>query len=118
MNLQDFYKEIQGDYSDILSRLLKDDRIKKFVLKIPEKTEFNDLEKEIIAKNYENAFLIAHTLKGISLNLSFNKFTKEISELTELLRPKKVDDYDYLMSVFNKCKEEFTKTCELIKQID
>lgn len=37
-------------------------------------------------KDYGEAFRMAHTLKGICLNLIFDRLSKSLSELTEALR--------------------------------
>ncbi|MCR4742728.1 MAG: Hpt domain-containing protein [Treponema sp.] len=86
MKLKEFYEEIHGDYNEILTRLMKEERIEKFVLKLLEKNPLNDLKEKIDQRNWQDAFVCAHTLKGLSLNLSFTDFTEKVSDLTELLR--------------------------------
>lgn len=37
-------------------------------------------------KKYEDAFRAAHTLKGVSLNFSFDRLSRSVGALTETLR--------------------------------
>lgn len=98
MKVKEFYEEIHGDYNDIMSRLMKEERIERFILKLLEKDSLNELKEKIDQRNWQDAFVIAHSLKGLSLNLSFTDFTKKVSNLTELLRYAK-DENIYINQV-------------------
>lgn len=86
MNIKKFYEEIGGDYNEALTRLMNDALIEKFVLKFKETQSIEPLKQAISAHDYEQAFFHVHTLKGVSLNLSFKKLGAAASELTEMLR--------------------------------
>ena len=47
MKVKEFYEEIHGDYNDIMSRLMKEERIERFVLKLLEKDSLNELKEKI-----------------------------------------------------------------------
>lgn len=67
---------------------------------------FIKLKKELENKNYDEAFKIAHSLKGVLGNLSITPMYKIVYELTELLRVKKDIDYkeyiDKLLDIRNE----------------
>lgn len=92
MTIEECYKEFDGDYQDVISRLITDARVEKFALRFLDTQELSQLETAMSAENWDDAFLAAHTLKGIALNLGFSNLAKKDSELTEVLRPRKVDD--------------------------
>lgn len=67
---------------------------------------FFDLKEEIEKKNFELAFQISHSLKGVLGNLAITPLYKIIYELTELLRAKKDIDYKgYIDELLNKRNE-------------
>lgn len=118
MTVQEFYKKIDGDFDGTLSRLMKEDRIRKYVLKFSESGEFDALVHALEEKDYETAFRSSHTLKGVCLNLGFSKLAASGSALCEELRngPPKIDvgpmleqvraDYNETMSAIEAFKAE------------
>ena len=69
MTLEECYKALGGSYTDVLSRLMNDKMITKYLGKFTEDTSYNDIFTALEAKDYETAFRAAHTLKGLCLNL-------------------------------------------------
>lgn len=114
MNIKEFYNEIGGNFDEILMNLGKEERILKFVLKFPEEKVLDKLSAALNAKDYETAFREAHNLKGMSINIGFNKLYQVSSDLTESLRFGPKGDVEGLYSIV---AEEYNKTCELIGQI-
>lgn len=88
MTLEQFYETIGGDYSEVIGRLMNEHIAKKFVCKFAHDPTYSQLEQAMHLRHSEEAFIAAHTLKGICLNLGFSELGKSVSELTELLRPK------------------------------
>lgn len=86
MTLKECYSAIGGDYDDVLSRFMTDTLIKKFVLKFLDDPSYTALINALDAKNYEEAFRAAHTIKGICQNLGFTELLNSVSPLTEELR--------------------------------
>ena len=84
---KEFYEKIGGDYSDALSRLMRDSLIHKFVLKFPDDKNFAALKEAVGGERWDDAFAYAHTLKGVSLNLAFARLSAELVTLNDLLRP-------------------------------
>ena len=86
MNVKECYAMIGGDYEDMKRRFLTDVRIQKFALMFLRDRSMEDLRAGMRDEKYENAFLAAHTLKGVCLNLGFSGLLAPVSEITELLR--------------------------------
>jgi HPt (histidine-containing phosphotransfer) domain-containing protein len=86
MTIQECYKAMGGDYDDAISRLRKEESLKKFARLFLKDTSFAQLTESLKSGDYETAFRMAHTLKGTTSNLSFQKLAASSTELTELLR--------------------------------
>ena len=84
---KEFYDKIGGDYTDALSRLMRDSLIRKFVLKFPDDKNFAALKEAVGEERWDDAFAYAHTLKGVSLNLAFARLSDALVTLNDLLRP-------------------------------
>lgn len=114
MELKEFYDKIDGDYEDTVSRLMKDEIVKKFVIKFLNDKSFEELKSNLESSNMEDAFRSAHTLKGVASNLGMTKLYTVGSEITEALRHKEYDGVDVM---FEAVEKEYMKTIELIKQL-
>lgn len=86
MNLQECYAAMGGNYEDVLGRLRSERLIQKFVLKFLEDGSYDLLCTSLEAKNYEDAFRAAHTIKGVCQNLSMTKLQASSSALADALR--------------------------------
>lgn len=86
MTVKECYEQMNGDYDEVMSRLRKEDRVQKFVLKFLEDKSFELLCTSLEANNGEEAFRAAHTLKGVCQNLAFSQLYRSSFEITEALR--------------------------------
>ena len=78
----------------------------KLIDKAINNNSFDNLKKELEEKNYDEAFNIAHSLKGVLGNLSLTPLYEIVFELTELLRARKDIDYsEYIERLLNKREE-------------
>ncbi len=107
MTLKEFYEKVGGDYSEVMDRLVTEERIEKYMFRFLEIKDFENLKTAMKEKNWPNAFLAAHTLKGNSLNLGFGNFTKADSALTEYLRPLTIEDENKLNELYEQTVEQF-----------
>ena len=92
MTIEEFYSIMGGDWDGIKRRLGNDALIAKLSLKFLSANEYSEIGDAINNRDWEKAFLNAHTLKGVALNLGYNELAKAASALTELLRPRKLDN--------------------------
>ena len=86
MTLRECYAAMGGNYDDAISRLRSERLVQKFVLKFLGDGSFGLLCQSMEAKNYEEAFRAAHTIKGVCQNLSITKLQDSSSRLCESLR--------------------------------
>lgn len=87
MTVKELYEEIGGNYGNALSRLMKDRLIEKFALKFLQDASFSKLSEAVEKEDWTEAFHEAHTVKGVALNLAFDKLGESASALTDALRP-------------------------------
>ncbi len=79
------------------------------------KTAMNDeqlvkLGKAIENNDYDQAFEITHSLKGVYSNLSLTPLCEPISEMTELFRSKTQADYK---AMYDLVMQRFNEFCNL-----
>ena len=87
MTIEECYNAFGGNYQDVLQRLIKEERVERFIKRFPTQDMITPIEKSIEEKDYKQAFLDAHTLKGLCATLGMSKLYKSVSNLTECLRP-------------------------------
>lgn len=117
MTLKEFYGAIDASYDDVMGRLMKEDRIKKYLLMFKDSKELENMDAALKEENYEVVFRCLHSLKGTALNLGITVLGSKSSDLCEKYRGgvKPSNDVTPLME---EVKAEFAKTAELIGQID
>jgi HPt (histidine-containing phosphotransfer) domain-containing protein len=88
MTLQECYAAMGADYEDVLSRLRTDERVSRFLRKIPSDPSYELLCQSLEKGDAAEAFRAAHTLKGISQNLSLTRFYHAAAALSDYLKPR------------------------------
>lgn len=86
MNLKAMYEQLGYDYDGVKCRLVKEERILKFLRRIPQDPTYELLLSSVENNQLEEAFRAAHSLKGICLNLGLTGLAQSSSALTENLR--------------------------------
>ena len=86
MTLQECYENMGGDYAEVVSRLVKEERIKKFMVRFLEDTTFFELKKAVEEKQNQEIFRMIHTLKGVAQNLGFKNLYEVSDVMTEAVR--------------------------------
>ena len=112
MTVKECYEVMKGDYDDVLSRLRTDERIKKFLLKVLSDTSFATLCNAIEAKDAEEAFRAAHTLKGVCKNMSITGLVFALYK--DAIFSAFGDDVDAL---FKKVKKDYALTMACIQML-
>ena len=87
MDLRTCYEQLGGSYNDVLSRIPSERLVDKFLRKFLTDESFAGLCSAMAAGSRSEAFLMAHTLKGVCANLGFTRLFRSAAALTELLRP-------------------------------
>lgn len=116
MDLKTIYEMMPGDYDDAIARLRKEDRIQKYLLKFKEQDMVSKIKAALDIKNAEEAFLQAHTLKGLCANLSIMALGDSASELTESLRDKIIKDE--VTGLYERLESDNDKVMKALEYID
>ena len=112
MTLEECYNKFNGDYKLVLSRLMMDKMVDRFIRKFLDDQSYNLLMKSLDEKNYQEAFRASHTLKGLCLNLCLDGLFKPINELTEALRGGNPAPQELV----DETKYQYEITCSSIKE--
>lgn len=115
MNLKECYIAFEGDYDEIMGRLMTEERVKKFLALFPKDDSFASLCTAMEQEDYETAFRMAHTLKGICLNLGLGKLFSSSNNITEALRGNVNNGADELLP---QVKADYELTVNSIKELD
>ena len=115
MTVKQCYESMGANYEEVESRLRTEERIKKFLLKVLNDKSYDLLCTSIEQNNMEEAFRAAHTLKGISQNLSLTALYHSSSALSEKLKAKEYDKEAEEM--FEQLKKDYAKTVEAIQSL-
>lgn len=115
MDLIKFYEEVQGDYHDVIGRLLKDERILKYLIKFGQEDNYSQLISQLERKEYEEAFRSVHSVKGMCLNLGLSKLQKSASDICEELRNGAPEND--LSDFLSRYKEDYDMTLEAISKL-
>ena len=111
MTIQECYAALEGSYEEVLGRLYSEALVQKFVGKFLTDKSFQLLEDSLKAEDYEEAFRAAHTLKGVTQNLSFTRLYRSSHEITEALRTK---NYDLALQLLPQVEDDYTRTAAAI----
>lgn len=119
MTVKECYNAMGADYEDVMRRLRTDERVKKFLLRLLDDKSFAALSKAMAARDMEEVFRAAHTLKGVGQNLSLTRLYQSAARLSDEVRDNKEyreglealfaqikEDYDVAVGAIEKLKEE------------
>ncbi len=114
MTIEGFYVEVDGDFSEVYSRFNSEERIRKYLNIFLHDKTFTNLCVEINSNNTQRAYIYAHTLKGISENLSLTTLCAQSELITRALRNNNIKR---AVSLLPKLGEEYTKIMLAIKEL-
>lgn len=83
MTLKEFYAAVGGDYDATLNRIPKESMVLRFVKKYADDKTYAQLTEAVKAQDWETAFRVSHTLKGVAQNLGFDGLYRAAFALTE-----------------------------------
>ena len=109
MTVRECYEAMGANYDSVVSRLRTDERVQKFVLKVLNDKSFELLNTSIEARNMEEAFRAAHTLKGVCQNLSLDRLYESSSALAE--------HGEDMESMLGQVAEDYSLTIRCIQQL-
>lgn len=88
---------------------------KKFLMKFKEDRSCQAIAEHIGARDYEEAFNAAHSLKGVAGNLGLDPVYEGASKITELLRGKSPEEVD--RGAVEAAAEDLGKACGIFRTI-
>lgn len=112
MTVQECYESMGSDFEGVLGRMGSEAMVKRFALKFLDDPSYGNLVKAVEEQNAEEAFRVAHTLKGICLNLGLDRLYKVSACLTEKLRGREFNGYE---ESYEEVQQEYQKTIEAIR---
>lgn len=115
MTVRECYHELGADFEGVVSRLVTEERVKKFVLKLPEDDSFARLSTAMAGDDAELAFMGAHTMKGIAMNLGLTGLAETAGALTEELRQGTITPDS--RSLFKELENRYQETVRIIGMI-
>lgn len=115
MTTKECYDAMGADYQNVLDRFSNEALVKKFAFKFLDDNSYANLKEALAAKNVEEAFRAAHTLKGVCLNLGFDNLYKVSSAITEILRAGQLAG---TKEAFEEVEKQYNITVNAIKAID
>ncbi len=115
MTVRECYRELGADFEGVVSRLVTEERVKKFVLKLPEDDSFARLSTAMAGDDAELAFMGAHTMKGIAMNLGLTGLAETAGALTEELRQGTITPDS--RSFFKELENRYQETVRIIGMI-
>ena len=113
MTLKDCYTVMGGDYNGVMKRLRSEKLVLKFVTSFLEVSNMADLRNALVVGDQTRAFEIAHTMKGVCLNLGFSKLGESSSKLTDALRTEISDEVPALMEQVEADYAEVVRVMQL-----
>ena len=115
MTVRESYEKIGSNFDEVLRRLGSEALVKRFALKFLNDTSFQDLKDALVKKDGETAFRAAHTLKGVCLNLGFDRLYEVSAELTEKLRGR---DTSGTEEMFKKVETQYRILTDAIREME
>lgn len=112
MTVKECYAALEGDYDEVIGRLMSEERIQRFALKFLADSSYEFLRTSLAEKDTETAFRAAHTLKGVCQNLSFTKLYLSSSNATEALRG---GDIASAETLFEQVTADYNQTISALK---
>lgn len=115
MTLEECYETMQGDYRDVMQRLMNESFVKRFLFKFLDSADLESLKASLAAEDYAEAFRFAHSLKGECMNLGISKLQRSSSELCEALRGGKpqVD----ISAMLSEVESDYIMTKDAIRRL-
>ena len=114
MDLEQCYRELEGDYADVMRRLRKEELVRRFLIKFLEIDEVQRIDDALQEKDYEKAFDLVHTLKGETMTLGLGRLSKSSVILCEQLR---YEIYgEEMLRQFQEVRKDYEKTIEIIRK--
>jgi HPt (histidine-containing phosphotransfer) domain-containing protein len=116
MTLKECYDAMGAGYDEVIGRLRTDERVQKFLLRLPKDPSFEQLCAAMAQKQVEEAFRASHTLKGVCQNLALTKLYTSAATLCDALRGQQTYDPAW-EPMLETVKQDYDQAMGLIAQL-
>ena len=113
-SIRDAYDKMGADYEDVLRRLMGDEMVARFAIKFLDDDSMDKLEAGLSAGNAREAFIGAHTLKGVCQNLGFDNLYEPAVAVTEALRH--ATDVDVALPLMPALRRQYAVTTDALRE--
>ena len=111
----DILESLGMDYEEILERFVNDeDFYFQLLEKFSEKPDIDIIEEMLEQENYQEAFRLAHCLKGGSANMGLLYLSEAMVPLTEELRNPPYE-MEKILPLYYEARDSFKDTMEQVK---
>lgn len=115
-SLSEFFASVGSDSDDAVARLGGNEALVVcFVTKFLSDNSLSSLRSALECGDSEAALRAAHTLKGVSGTLSFQRLYERVSSVTELLRSGALDA---ARTAFPALEKEYSLVIEALKNLE
>lgn len=115
MELYQLYASIGSDYEVVLARFCNNRALmKRFIKSFIDDSTFKALVKAVEEKHYKEIEGQAHTLKGVSANLGFDRLHSACEEVVVCIRKEK---YEETEKVFQHVQDEYNRVIAEIRKV-
>ncbi len=116
MTAKEIYLNLDEDYSEVLSRLVNDERITKYLKKFIVEDYTKKMKDALAVMDWSEAFCMAHSLKGMGMNMGMTKLYTGCDVLCEALRNgEPTKDISLMVEMVS---DEYSKIVNLVNQLD
>ena len=115
MTIQECYRQLDGDFTQVEKALESADLVERFLRKFLDDGSFSDLCIAMAGDNRDKAFRAAHTLKGVSVSLGLTSLHSSASQLAELLRAESENIPAGADLLFEEVKRNYELTARVIR---
>ena len=116
MTIKECYEAMGADYSEVESRLRTEERIRKFLCKVPEVKSYALLCESLEQRDMDEAFRAAHTIKGVCQNLALTELGHSAAALSDRLRDRREYGED-VEELFAQVQKDYARMVECIRQL-
>lgn len=117
-----FRKQMEENGADVdttLKRFMGNEALyMKFIMKFLDDKNFDGVKENIEKKDYESAYVSAHTLKGVTANLGLDPVYQVVTQISDMLKGKAPEEIDTerLNALEKQLEEEYSRFIRILEE--
>ena len=117
-----FRKQLEENGADVdatLKRFMGNETLyMKFIMKFLDDKNFAGVKENLGKKDYEAAYVSAHTLKGVTANLGLDPVYKVVSQISDMLKGKSHEEVDHekLEELSGQLEVEYSRFIRILEE--